>query len=83
MRNLIKNTEEEGKRKQGLVHEDMVLLQKKCKETLDLMQKKLDFSDEKFEKSVITTESLKQENEKIQKDSDIIIANTKVTLKDL
>lgn len=77
MKELITNTENESQRKSVWLQEDMILLQKKCKETLDLMQKKLETRSIKVENTESLVESLKRENEKIQKDSDKIIDNTK------
>jgi hypothetical protein len=76
MKELITNTENESQRKSVWLQEDMILLQKKCKETLDLMQKKLETRSIKVENTESLVESLKRENEKIQKDSDKISDNT-------
>jgi hypothetical protein len=77
MKELITNTENESQRNSLWLQEDMILLQKKCKETLDLMQNKLQARSLKCESSQTLVESLKRENEKIQKDSDKLISNTK------
>ena len=83
MKELITNTEQESQRKSVWLQEDMILLQRKCKETLDLMQKKLEARSEKCENTENIVEQLKRENEKIQKDSDKIIDNTKAALNEL
>ena len=83
MKDLITTTEDESKRKELLYQEDMILLQKKCKETLDLMQKKIDMHENKSVNLKSNLDQMKRENEKVQKDSDKIIENTKTSLGEL